>query len=45
MTLRTWPQATVCGGTVVYQDGEFPNKDFRGEMLNNRFRNDVHGAV
>ena len=38
MTLRAWPHATVCGGTVVYQDGKFPNPDFRGEMLNNRFR-------
>ncbi len=38
MTLRTWPLATICGGTIVYHDGEFPNDDFRGEMLNNRFR-------
>jgi dihydroorotase-like cyclic amidohydrolase len=38
MTLRAWPYATVCGGTVVYQDGEFPNPDFRGELLNERFR-------
>jgi dihydropyrimidinase len=38
MTLRTWPLATICGGTLVYQDGEFPNDDFRGELLNNRFR-------
>jgi dihydroorotase-like cyclic amidohydrolase len=38
MTLRAWPHATICGGTVVYQEGRFPNEDFRGEMLNNRFR-------
>ncbi|MCU1440081.1 MAG: hypothetical protein JWP85_1078 [Rhodoglobus sp.] len=38
MTLRAWPLATICGGTVVYQDGEFPHDDFRGELLNNRFR-------
>jgi len=45
MTLRTWPLATVCGGTVVYQDGAFPNPDSRGEMLNNRFRSAVPGVV
>jgi dihydroorotase-like cyclic amidohydrolase len=39
MTLRAWPYATVCGGTVVYLDGKFPNPDFRGEMLNLRFTN------
>jgi len=38
MTLRAWPYATVCGGTVVYEDGKFPNPDFRGELLNERFR-------
>lgn len=37
MTLRGWPLATVCGGTVVYHDGEFLNDDFRGELLNHRF--------
>jgi dihydroorotase-like cyclic amidohydrolase len=45
MTLRAWPHATVCGGTVVYQDGKFPNPDFRGEMLNNRFRGAGVGVV
>jgi dihydroorotase-like cyclic amidohydrolase len=45
MTLRAWPQATVCGGTVVYQDGAFPNQDFRGEMLNDRFSKVVRSAV
>jgi hypothetical protein len=45
MTLRAWPQATVCGGTVVYQDGVFPNQDFRGEMLNDRFSKVVRSAV
>jgi dihydroorotase-like cyclic amidohydrolase len=38
MTLRAWPHATICGGTLVYQEGRFPNEDFRGEVLNNRFR-------
>jgi dihydropyrimidinase len=37
MTLRAWPYATVCGGTLVYQDGKFPNPDSHGEMLNLRF--------
>jgi dihydroorotase-like cyclic amidohydrolase len=37
MVLRAWPYATVCGGTLVYLDGKFPNPDFRGEMLNQRF--------
>lgn len=37
MTLRAWPYATVCGGTLAYLDGKFPNPDFRGEMLNQRF--------
>jgi dihydropyrimidinase len=37
MTLRAWPYATVCGGTLAYLDGKFPNPDFRGEMLNRRF--------
>jgi dihydropyrimidinase len=37
MTLRAWPYATVCGGTLVYLDGKFPNPDFRGELLNKRF--------
>jgi dihydropyrimidinase len=38
MTLRAWSHATICGGTVVFADGEFPNDDFRGELLNQRFR-------
>jgi dihydropyrimidinase len=38
MTLRSWAHATICGGTVVFADDGFPNADFRGEMLNNRFR-------
>jgi dihydropyrimidinase len=36
MTLRYWPQVTVRGGTVVYQDGEFPNDHLRGDILNLR---------
>ena len=38
MTLRAWPHATICGGVVVFADGQFPNDDFRGELLNHRFR-------
>jgi len=38
MTLRAWPHATICGGTVVFADGQFPNDEFRGELLNHRFR-------
>lgn len=38
MTLRAWSHATICGGTVVFADGKFPNDDFRGELLNHRFR-------
>ena len=38
MTVKAWPLATVCGGVVVFQEGEFPNDEFRGELLNNRFR-------
>ncbi|WP_104106351.1 amidohydrolase family protein [Nocardioides sp. 616] len=41
MTLRGWAHATVCGGAVVFADGEFHNDDFRGEMLNDRFRHDT----
>jgi dihydropyrimidinase len=37
MTLRAWAHATVCGGTLVYQNGKFPNPDSHGEMLNLRF--------
>jgi dihydroorotase-like cyclic amidohydrolase len=37
MTLKAWPRVTICGGTVVYRDGDFPNDDFRGELLNLRF--------
>ncbi|MBH0023847.1 amidohydrolase family protein [Salinibacterium sp. NSLL150] len=45
MTLRMWPSVTVCGGVVVFADGEFPREDFRGEMLNDRFRTDPALAV
>lgn len=45
MTLRAWPHATVCGGTVVYLDGTFPHPEFRGEMLNNRFSSVVGSLV
>jgi dihydropyrimidinase len=40
MTLRTWPHTTICGGRVVYADGEFPGDDHRGEIINLR-----HAAV
>ncbi|MEV8148111.1 amidohydrolase family protein [Arthrobacter sp. NPDC080073] len=42
--LKTWPSATVVGGTVVFRDGVFPNEDFRGEIINDRFRRDVAGV-
>lgn len=45
MTLRAWPRATICGGTVVYDNGHFPNDDFRGEMLNDRLRHAPVEAV
>jgi len=34
MTLRAWPRATVCGGRLVYADGDFTDDDFRGRILN-----------
>jgi len=36
--VKAWPYATVCGGTVVFRDNSFPNEDFRGEIINNRYR-------
>jgi dihydropyrimidinase len=41
MTLRMWPSVTICGGTVVFDNGVFPAADFRGEILNERFRSDA----
>jgi dihydropyrimidinase len=38
MTLKMWPSSTICGGVVVFSNGDFPNDGFRGEMLNQRFR-------
>ncbi len=38
MELAYWPAATVCGGRLVYQDGVFVGDDFRGELLNLRYR-------
>jgi dihydroorotase-like cyclic amidohydrolase len=35
--LKAWAGITICGGTVVYENGVFPAKDFRGEILNRRF--------
>lgn len=35
-SLRAWPYATVCGGRVVYRDGEIVSDDFRGVVLNNQ---------
>jgi dihydropyrimidinase len=37
VAVKAWAGVTVCGGTVVYQDGRFPAEDFRGEILNRRF--------
>ena len=38
MTLRMWPSVTICGGTIVFANNAFPNDEFRGEMLNERFQ-------
>jgi dihydropyrimidinase len=35
--LKAWARATICAGTVVFEDGDFPAPDFRGELLNERF--------
>jgi dihydropyrimidinase len=37
VVLKAWAGVTICGGTVVYEDGAFPAPDFRGEILNRRF--------
>jgi dihydroorotase-like cyclic amidohydrolase len=37
-TLRFGARTTVVAGVVVFDQGSFPNSDFRGEILNNRFR-------
>jgi dihydropyrimidinase len=36
--LRYWPHTTICQGSVVFDQGEFPNDAFRGEVINNRYR-------
>jgi dihydropyrimidinase len=36
--LRSWARTTVIAGVVVFDDGQFPNPDFRGEIINNRYR-------
>jgi dihydropyrimidinase len=38
MKLGYWPAATVCGGRLVYRDGELVDEQFRGEMLNLRYQ-------
>jgi dihydroorotase-like cyclic amidohydrolase len=38
VVVRAWPRTTVCGGVVVFDQGEFPNSDFRGEIINDRYR-------
>ena len=45
MTLRAWARTTVVGGTVVFDEGTFPNPGFRGEMLNKRFGSPEPGLV
>ncbi|MEU8251393.1 amidohydrolase family protein [Nonomuraea sp. NPDC048916] len=34
LTLRSWPHTTICGGRLVYQDGEMVADDHRGTVLN-----------
>ncbi|HZD70237.1 MAG TPA: amidohydrolase family protein [Actinomycetes bacterium] len=34
ISLRYWPWSTIRGGAVVYQEGEFPSDDLRGDILN-----------
>jgi dihydroorotase-like cyclic amidohydrolase len=38
MQLAYWPAATVCGGQLVYEDGQFVADDYRGELINLRYR-------
>lgn len=38
MKLGYWPAATICGGRLIYRDGEIVDGDFRGEMINLRYR-------
>lgn len=35
--LKAWAGTTICSGSVVFEDGDFPAPDFRGELLNERF--------
>jgi dihydroorotase-like cyclic amidohydrolase len=45
MELAYWPAATVCGGQLVYEEGQFVNDDFRGELLNLRYREPSLDAI
>ncbi len=36
--LGYWPAATLCGGRIVYRDGTIVDDDFRGELINLRYR-------
>ncbi|HKC26967.1 MAG TPA: amidohydrolase family protein [Jatrophihabitans sp.] len=38
MKLGYWPAATICGGRLVHHDGNLVDEQFRGEMLNLRYR-------
>lgn len=35
--LLAWPATTICGGTIIYHDGQLVNQEHRGEILNDRF--------
>jgi dihydroorotase-like cyclic amidohydrolase len=38
MELSYWPAATICGGRLVHRGGEIVDAEFRGEMINLRYR-------
>lgn len=40
MELGYWPAITICGGRLVHRDSEIVDRDFRGEMINLRYRGD-----
>lgn len=42
MELGYWPAITICSGRLVHRDGEIFDGDFRGEMINLRYRSPSH---